>query len=369
MSPHLGENVTMARALVVTADGGSRGNPGPAAYGAVVFEGEKVLAEVSGKIGIATNNVAEYRGLIAGLEAAHDIDPNAHIEVRLDSKLVVEQMSGKWKIRHPEMRELALQAKKIHAHELLKFVWVPRESNSHADRLVNEALDGVIASAKEPIQLNYLTERLISSEVPTTIYLVRHGETPLTPFRKFSGDGPLNPALTAKGLMEADLVAQEIAKIQPDALITSPLQRTRQTAEIISKATGLPISVDAIWTECSFGVWDGMSIDEVREAFPEEYAHWLASTSYAPPEGESYESAMARALQGLLSLVDEYPGKNVCVVTHNGIIKTALAAAMKVDSTAIFNIDVSPCSISTISIWPSDLLMAVRSSNERGHLR
>ena len=369
MSPHLGENVTMARALVVTADGGSRGNPGPAAYGAVVFEGEKVLAEVSGKIGIATNNVAEYRGLIAGLEAAHDIDPNAHIEVRLDSKLVVEQMSGKWKIRHPEMRELALQAKKIHAHELLKFVWVPRESNSHADRLVNEALDGVIASAKEPIQLNYLTERLISSEVPTTIYLVRHGETPLTPFRKFSGDGPLNPALTAKGLIEADLVAQEIAKIQPDALITSPLQRTRQTAEIISKATGLPVSVDAIWTECSFGVWDGMSIDEVREAFPDEYAHWLASTSYAPPEGESYESAMARALQGLLGLVDEYPGKKVCVVTHNGIIKTALAAAMKVDSTAIFNIDVSPCSISTISIWPSDLLMAVRSSNERGHLR
>jgi probable phosphoglycerate mutase len=369
MSSHLGENVTMARALVVTADGGSRGNPGPAAYGAVVFEGEKVLAEVSGKIGIATNNVAEYRGLIAGLEAAHDIDPNALIEVRLDSKLVVEQMSGKWKIRHPEMRELALQAKKIHAHELLKFVWVPRESNSHADRLVNEALDGVIASAKEPIQLNYLTERLISSEVPTTIYLVRHGETPLTPFRKFSGDGPLNPALTAKGLLEADLVAQEIAKIQPDALITSPLQRTRQTAEIISKATGLPISVDAIWTECSFGVWDGMSIDEVREAFPEEYAHWLASTSYAPPEGESYESAMARALQGLLGLVDEYPGKKVCVVTHNGIIKTALAAAMKVDSTAIFNIDVSPCSISTISIWPSDLLMAVRSSNERGHLR
>lgn len=369
MSSHLGENVTMARALVVTADGGSRGNPGPAAYGAVVFEGEKVLAEVSGKIGIATNNVAEYRGLIAGLEAAHDIDPNSHIEVRLDSKLVVEQMSGKWKIRHPEMRELALQAKKIHAHELLKFVWVPRESNSHADRLVNEALDGVIASAKEPIQLNYLTERLISSEVPTTIYLVRHGETPLTPFRKFSGDGPLNPALTAKGLLEADLVAQEIAKIQPDALITSPLQRTRQTAEIISKATGLPVSVDAIWTECSFGVWDGMSIDEVREAFPEEYAHWLASTSYAPPEGESYESAMARALQGLLGLVDEYPGKKVCVVTHNGIIKTALAAAMKVDSTAIFNIDVSPCSISTISIWPSDLLMAVRSSNERGHLR
>ena len=186
---------------------------------------------------------------------------------------------------------------------------------------------------------------------------------------KFSGDGPLNPALTEKGLKEANLVAEEVAKLQPDVLISSPLQRTRQTADIVAKATGLPVLVDPIWIECSFGVWDGMSIDEVRDAFPVEYAKWLSTTSYAPPEGESYESTMARAVQGLLSLVDEYPGKKVCVITHNGIIKTALAAAMKVDSTAIFNIDVSPCSISSISIWPSDLLMAVRSSNERGHLR
>jgi len=359
----------MSRFLIVTADGGSRGNPGQAAYGAVVYENDKVLAEVSGKIGVATNNVAEYRGLIAGLKAAHEIDPNAQIEVRLDSKLVVEQMSGNWKIRHPEMRELALEAKKIHAHELLKFVWVPRESNSHADRLVNEALDGVIASAKTPIRLNYLTERLISKEIPTMVYMVRHGETPLTPFRKFSGDGPLNPALTAKGLMEADLVANEIAKIAPDVLITSPLQRTMQTAASIEKATGLKLIIDPIWIECSFGDWDGLSIDEVAEQYPQEYAEWLASTSYAPPRGESYESAMARAVQGLLSLVAEYPGKKVCVVTHNGIIKTALAAAMKVDTTAIFNIDVSPCSISSISIWPSDTLMAIRSTNERGHLR
>lgn len=359
----------MTRSLVITADGGSRGNPGPAAYAAVVYEGDKVLAEVSGKIGIATNNVAEYRGLIAGLTAAHEIDPNAKIEVRLDSKLVVEQMSGKWKIRHPEMRELALEAKKIHAHELLKFIWIPRESNTHADRLVNEALDGVIAAAKEPIQLNYLTERLISNEVPTTVYLVRHGETPLTPFRKFSGDGPLDPALTAKGLLEAELVATEIMKLAPDLLVSSPLQRTAQTAQCISQATNLEINFDPIWIECSFGVWDGLSIDEVRQSYPSEYAKWLASTSYAPPEGESYESAMARAVQGLLSLVAEYPGKKICVVTHNGIIKTALAAAMKVDSTAIFNIDVSPCSISSISIWPSDNLMAIRSTNERGHLR
>lgn len=359
----------MSRSLIVTADGGSRGNPGQAAYGAVVYEGDKVLAEVSGKIGVATNNVAEYRGLIAGLKAAHEIDANAKIEVRLDSKLVVEQMSGNWKIRHPEMRQLALEARSIHAHELIDYIWIPRESNSHADRLVNEALDGVVASAREPIRLNYLTERLISNEVPTTVYLVRHGETPLTPFRKFSGDGPLNPELTAKGLIEADLVAAEIAKIAPEVLISSPLNRTMQTAAEISKTTGLVPIVDPIWIECSFGDWDGLSIDEVSKQYPEEYAEWLASASYSPPRGESYESAMARAVQGLLGLVGEYPGKKICIVTHNGIIKTALAAAMKVDATAIFNIDVSPCSISSISIWPSDNLMAIRSTNERGHLR
>jgi probable phosphoglycerate mutase len=139
---NFGENLEMARTLIVYADGGSRGNPGPAAFGAVVYEADKVLIEIAEKIGVATNNVAEYRGLIAGLEAAHKIDPEAQIEARLDSKLVVEQMSGNWKMRNPGMRELALQAKKIHSPELLKFVWVPREANSHADSLVNQALDG-----------------------------------------------------------------------------------------------------------------------------------------------------------------------------------------------------------------------------------
>jgi broad specificity phosphatase PhoE/ribonuclease HI len=369
VSKNSGAHLNMSRFLIVTADGGSRGNPGQAAYGAVVYENDKVLAEVSGKLGVATNNVAEYQGLIAGLKAAHEIDANAKLEVRLDSKLVVEQMSGNWKIRHPEMLKLAQEARSIHAHELIDYLWIPRESNSHADRLVNEALDGIISSAKEPVRLNYLTERLISNEVPTTVYLVRHGETPLTPFRKFSGDGPLNPGLTAKGLIEAELVAHEIKKISPDILITSPLQRAKQTASVISKATGVKLLEDPIWIECSFGDWDGMSIEEVNKKYPEEYAEWLASTSYAPPRGESYESAMARAVQGLLGLVGEYPGKKICVVTHNGIIKTALTAAMKVDTTAIFNIDVSPCSISAISIWPSDNLMAIRSTNERGHLR
>src|SRR5207244_314208 len=94
--------------VIVEADGGSRGNPGPAGYGAVVLDPdtEAVLAERSEGIGLATNNVAEYQGLIAGLRAAIELGATA-VEVRMDSKLVVEQMCGRWQIKHPSMKPLA----------------------------------------------------------------------------------------------------------------------------------------------------------------------------------------------------------------------------------------------------------------------
>ena len=359
----------MARSLVLFADGGSRGNPGEAAYGAVVQEESKVLLELSDRLGVATNNVAEYSSLIAGLRAIHELDASAHVLVRMDSKLIVEQMSGNWKIKNPEMKRLAIRARDAHPPHLVRYEWIPRELNTHADRLVNEALDGMIPNTEGPLRRNYLTERLISDEIPTMIFLVRHGETALTPMRRFSGVGSQDPELTEKGRKEAELLATEIGKIRPDVLISSPLRRTAQTAAFISKETGLAIEEDEMWRECDFGVWDGLSIAEVKEKFPEEYAMWVSTSSYAPPGGESYDSAMARAVQGLTSIAADYPHKKVCVVTHNGMIKTALAAAIKAEPSTIFNLDISPCSISTISIWPSDGLMAIRSTNERGHLR
>ncbi|MFD0428952.1 reverse transcriptase-like protein [Streptomyces zhihengii] len=131
------------REFVVEADGGSRGNPGPAGYGAVVLDpvtGE-ALAEAAEYIGVATNNVAEYRGLIAGLRAAHRLDPDATVRVRMDSKLVVEQMSGRWKIKHPDMKPLAAEAARILPASRVTYEWIPRERNKHADRLANEAMD------------------------------------------------------------------------------------------------------------------------------------------------------------------------------------------------------------------------------------
>ncbi len=140
--------------FVIEADGASRGNPGHASYGAVVLHGEtgEVVAERAAVLGHATNNFAEYNGLIAGLTAVSEIDPDAIVEVRMDSKLVVEQMSGRWKIKSPDMRALAMQARDILPFGNVTYTWIPREDNKHADALANEALDGHLAGGSGIIE-------------------------------------------------------------------------------------------------------------------------------------------------------------------------------------------------------------------------
>src|SRR5437763_5033411 len=201
----------MPRRLVVEADGGSRGNPGPAAYGALVRDAAtgEVLARRAEYLGRATNNVAEYRGVISGLTAAHEVDPAAEVEVRLDSKLVVEQLSGRWQVKHPDMRALAKQAISIWPEGRARFVWVPREQNAAADRLVNEALDAGLAGRAwsaaddEPVELaedappSKLVGWAHDLGLPTTFVLLRHGETELTREKRFSGSGGADPSMSA----------------------------------------------------------------------------------------------------------------------------------------------------------------------------
>lgn len=135
------------RKVVVEADGGARGNPGPAGWGALVRDADtgEVLAERGEAIGTATNNVAEYGGLIAGLTAAAELGA-AHVEVRMDSKLVIEQMSGRWRIKHPGLRPLAAQAAALaRRFAQVTWTWVPRDQNRDADRLANQAMDAAEA--------------------------------------------------------------------------------------------------------------------------------------------------------------------------------------------------------------------------------
>ena len=140
--------------FVIEADGASRGNPGHASYGTVIrnMSTGEVVVELAAVLGHATNNVAEYRGLVAGLTEVAQLDPNAIVEVRMDSKLVVEQMSGRWKIKHPDMRDLAIQAREILPFGNVTYTWIPREDNKHADALANEALDTHLAGGSGIIE-------------------------------------------------------------------------------------------------------------------------------------------------------------------------------------------------------------------------
>jgi len=129
--------------VVVHVDGGARGNPGPAAAAAVITtpEGE-LLVERGELLGVVTNNVAEYRGVLLGLEAARELGAS-EVEVIGDSELVIKQLNGIYKVKHPAMRPLHAQAlAALGAFERWRARVVPREQNAAADALVNATLDG-----------------------------------------------------------------------------------------------------------------------------------------------------------------------------------------------------------------------------------
>jgi ribonuclease HI len=135
----------MTEIVRIFCDGGARGNPGPAAIGAVVLDPSTSpptrLATVSERIGSTTNNVAEYRAVIAGLEAAKPFRARA-VQVRADSMLVIEQLAGRWKVRQPHLRPLHAEARALLAeYEHVDLAHVPRAQNADADALVNAALD------------------------------------------------------------------------------------------------------------------------------------------------------------------------------------------------------------------------------------
>ncbi len=132
--------------LVLHTDGGARGNPGPAAIG-VVIEVEKggqtaLLGEIGEAIGVASNNVAEYRAIIRGLEEAERLGASS-VTCLLDSQLVVEQLKGNYRVKHADMKPLHARVQELRSRfALVTFQHVRREQNQEADRLVNEALDG-----------------------------------------------------------------------------------------------------------------------------------------------------------------------------------------------------------------------------------
>ncbi|MFJ3986403.1 bifunctional RNase H/acid phosphatase [Streptomyces fungicidicus] len=586
------------REFIVEADGGSRGNPGPAGYGAVVSDAAtgETLAEAAEYIGVATNNVAEYRGLVAGLRAAHELDPGAAVHVRMDSKLVVEQMTGRWKIKHPAMKPLAAEAARVFPPERVTYEWIPRERNKHADRLANEAMDAgkrgeewsasasraaldtprpepagppadaaagaarvraALASTPDPTPSSPRPstgapvagpagatptsgaepatapdpprptddttgapaagpagparvssgtaaesgdatgapaagagaadagaartpgggtaaesaasgsarpggeaagasaagapgagaagadagaasasadvtaaasgsarpggtaaevpgagvgrasaravgaggegdDRVVRSGTaadadvraartvatpgvgwappdmgaPATFVLLRHGETPLTPQKRFSGSGGSDPSLSDIGREQAARVAEFLARRGTvQAVVASPLARTRETARIVAARLGLEVAVEDGLRETDFGAWEGLTFGEVRERHPDDLNAWLSSPDAEPTGGgESFAATADRIAATRDRLTAAYAGRTVLLVTHVTPIKTFVRLALGAPPEALFRMELSAASLSAVAYY-ADGNASVRLFNETSHLR
>ncbi|WP_096505643.1 bifunctional RNase H/acid phosphatase [Mycobacteroides stephanolepidis] len=367
--------------VLVEADGGSRGNPGLAGYGAVVFapDHETVLGEACEAIGHATNNVAEYRGLIAGLAEAARLGAT-DVSVSMDSKLVVEQMSGRWKVKHPDLITLYQQAVTAAMQfESVSYRWIPRERNKHADRLANEAMDR--ASAIEPKAPKKPKEPKESNETkavdaapgwtgargkPTRMLLLRHGQTELSVQRRYSGRG--NPELTALGREQAANAARYLASRGGiAAVISSPLGRAKETAAAAADALGVPLTVDDDLIETDFGKWEGLTFSEASERDPELHAQWLSDTSVTPPEGESFDTVHHRVRRARNRIIAEYGGATVLVVSHVTPIKTLLRLALDAGPSLLYRLHLDLASLSIAEFY-SDGPASVRLVNETSYL-
>ncbi|WP_072688440.1 bifunctional RNase H/acid phosphatase [Rhodococcus marinonascens] len=353
--------------VVVEADGGSRGNPGPAGYGAVVFDAthNTVLAQRWESLGVATNNVAEYRGLIAGLTAAAELGAST-VDVRMDSKLVVEQMSGRWKVKHSDMIPLQRNASEIaRQFEQVSYTWIPRAENSHADRLANQAMDDVASGLENesvpttlqatpaiPLQASSAAAGWVDAlGAPTRMLLLRHGQTSLSVERRYSGRG--NPALTEMGRAQADGAAKRLAGHDGIvAVVSSPLVRAQQTAAAAAAALGLPVAVFDGLTETDFGEWEGLTFREAADRDPELHRRWLSDTSVRPPSGESFDEVRERMVRVRDDLTASYAGGTILVVTHVTPIKTLLQLALDAGPSLLYRLHLDLASLSIADFYP-----------------
>jgi broad specificity phosphatase PhoE/ribonuclease HI len=374
------------RRLVVEADGGSRGNPGNAGYGALVRDARsgEVVAERAESVGIASNNVAEYSGLIAGLKAAFDIDPGAQVRVHLDSKLLVEQMTGRWRIKAPDLRPLAQLARDV-ADEVIaaggsvSYTWVPRAENSAADALANAAMDGEsvnwtsnTAGTEGAIHDDVVVNSDVAAKPdlgePARIVLVRHGVTDFTVAGKLDGRGGADPPLNAEGLRQARAAAAGVRAFIGDTsatVITSSLRRAVETGAAIAAELGVPAQVDDDWDEQNFGDWDDRSMGDLAARHQPELLRFRNDPHYSRPGGEAHAELEARVLAAFARA--KATGGTVVVASHRKPIITVLAHVLGIPHERIWRLATAPASLTSVEVW-ADGGASVGFVNDTSHL-
>lgn len=407
--------------LDVECDGGSRGNPGIAGCGSSVLEGDQEVAARWEFIAKATNNVAEYQGLINALELAIEVAKirgvaaaDLEIQVRMDSKLVVEQMSGRWKIKHPDMKPLAARVKELEATlAAVTYNWVPRAQNKRADELANRAMDDGIGGRWFDDALSFqpaadsveagedaapgfagaagasgaagneskgaaatgaaaVTDAASAPEwhpggKPTRLWVLRHGQTEMSVQKQFSGLS--DPELTSHGREQARRAAAYVAgqlaggaggsagagsSAGPVAIYSSPLKRTRQTAEAVAEAlaTKPRVHVTEALIEMNFGDWEGRTFAEVMDEFPLEHDACFWDSAAAPSGGESPDDVLARVRPFLRDVARNHPGEDVVLVSHVTPIKSILRHAFCASGALYRTLHLDLAGLSVIEIFP-----------------
>ena len=241
----------------------------------------------------------------------------------MDSKLVVEQMSGRWKIKHADMQPLALEANRL-APSGTTYTWVPREQNTHADRLANEALDGkrdgVTVPGPEAEPESLIEEIESPSEQPQAesgqprLVAARRARrrrwswsgtaSPPTPRRSGSpaASRAPTPGSATRDVTRSGRSPTWLAPLadRVDAVVTSPVRRTRESAEILAEALGHPLEEEPGFAEMEFGAWDGLTFAEVAEKHQADLDAWLGSLDTAPGGRASRSASVEeRVLAGL----------------------------------------------------------------------
>jgi probable phosphoglycerate mutase len=185
--------------------------------------------------------------------------------------------------------------------------------------------------------------------------LVRHGVTAHTIEKRFSGGlASANPGLSDEGRDQIRSVASWLSPLadRVDAVVTSPVRRTRESAEILAEALGHPLEEEPGFAEMEFGTWDGLTFAEVAEKHQADLDAWLGSLDTAPGgTGESFRSVEERVLAGLQRLLDDHAGRTVVVVSHVTPIKTLVAHAVDAPLTSVFRMELSPGSVTVLSFF------------------
>jgi broad specificity phosphatase PhoE len=281
-------------------------------------------------------------------------------------------MSGRWKIKHPDMKPLALRAKRL-APPGTTYTWIPRERNKHADRILNEALDAQAGKpprrtrpqpAAGPLPADEPTSARTPDPAPsaqrdpaqgtTTLILVRHGVTVHTTDRRFSGGlGGRNPGLTDEGRAQARATADWLSPLAEgiDVVISSPVRRTEETAEIVAARLGKTFVTEDGLAEMEFGTWEGMTFEEVRAAYPDDLEAWLGSVDTGPGGGESLRVVEKRVLGSLDRVLTEHAGRTVLAVSHVTPIKLLVAHALGAPLESVHRMELAPASVTVLSYY------------------